>query len=77
MDDGKSTPASVIARSRFSACTFLEHSTSIWPDLSFLTSFIIPATLEIPFCIANGDSLDSGISGSKDSRRINLVKCQL
>lgn len=55
---------------------FLEHSTRIWPDLRFFFfPFTIPAIPEIPFCIANGDSMDSEISGSKASSRINL--CQL
>ena len=64
-------PAKVLALRTFSAWALVAHSTKSCPDRSCLTSFTVPAIPNMPLCMANGDSLEIGLSESADSIIMN------
>ena len=70
-------PAKVLALRRFSAWALVAHSTKSCPDRSFLTSFTVPVIPNMPLCMANGDSLEIGLSESADSMIMNRGQCSL
>ena len=70
-------PAKVLALRRFSAWALVAHSTKSCPDCNILTSFTVPAIPNMPLCMANGDSLEIGLSEWADSIIMNRGQCSL